>query len=363
MATPRVHIVGGFLGSGKTTAIAAASRILVQRGVKVGVVTNDQGRYLVDTLFFEMEKVPTVEVTGGCFCCNYDDFEERLSALDKAARPEIIFAESVGSCADVVATVIQPLLQLSDSGYVPSSFSVFGDSRLLRQRLEGGAMPFSEEVVYIFDKQLEEAGQIVVSKADLQDEDDMEKLLLRVKARFPGKQVLIQNTLAEDGVQPWLSSIESGRFVVPKPLDEMDYEIYGAGEAELAWLDREVSLELNGGDGHDVIQDVLSGIETEVRARAWPVGHLKFIVESGGQRAKVSVTTADAMAPKKALPPIQGGRVNLLINARVAAPKEDLDRLVQKVIEDVAEKRNICWQSGSHSSFHPSYPRPTHRVS
>jgi G3E family GTPase len=48
----KLHLVGGFLGSGKTTAIGGAARELVRRGVSVGVVTNDQGGLLVDTAAF-----------------------------------------------------------------------------------------------------------------------------------------------------------------------------------------------------------------------------------------------------------------------------------------------------------------------
>jgi len=96
----KLHIVSGFLGSGKTTAIIGAARALVDEGLKVGIVTNDQGRYLVDTAFFQRAAFPTVEVTGGCFCCNYQDLESQLQQLQERAQPDVIFAESVGSCAD-----------------------------------------------------------------------------------------------------------------------------------------------------------------------------------------------------------------------------------------------------------------------
>jgi G3E family GTPase len=46
-----LHLVGGFLGSGKTTGIIAASKLLLSRGLRVGVITNDQGKYLVDTAY------------------------------------------------------------------------------------------------------------------------------------------------------------------------------------------------------------------------------------------------------------------------------------------------------------------------
>ena len=47
----QIHLVGGFLGSGKTTAIIAAARQLISRGQTVGIITNDQGKFLVDTVF------------------------------------------------------------------------------------------------------------------------------------------------------------------------------------------------------------------------------------------------------------------------------------------------------------------------
>ncbi len=153
----QLHIVGGFLGSGKTTAILTAARSLMAQGKKVGIITNDQGRFLVDTAFFRLANLPAVEVTGGCFCCHYDDLDARVNELIAAQAPDVIFAESVGSCADLVATVVRPLLELRPEGEPPASFSVFTDSRLLRLYLKGESLPFCEEVLYIFRKQIEEA--------------------------------------------------------------------------------------------------------------------------------------------------------------------------------------------------------------
>src|SRR5512140_261378 len=112
-----LHLVGGFLGSGKTTAIINAAKLLMDQGRRVGVITNDQGKYLVDTAFFRLSAVPALEVTGGCFCCNYDDLNGRLSQLVASTPPEGIFAESVGAWADIVATVVKPLLALGEGEF------------------------------------------------------------------------------------------------------------------------------------------------------------------------------------------------------------------------------------------------------
>ena len=45
----RFLMLGGFLGAGKTTTIARLARHHQSRGLKVGIVTNDQATDLVDT--------------------------------------------------------------------------------------------------------------------------------------------------------------------------------------------------------------------------------------------------------------------------------------------------------------------------
>ena len=126
----KLHLVGGFLGSGKTTAIIAAAQGLMSEGLTIGIVTNDQGKYLVDTAFVRLSDVPAVEVTGGCFCCNYDDLNDRLIQFFEDINPDLVFAESVGSCADIIATVVKPMLDFGDAQIQPTSYSVFVDSRL-----------------------------------------------------------------------------------------------------------------------------------------------------------------------------------------------------------------------------------------
>src|SRR5437870_3774143 len=45
----RYVMIGGFLGAGKTTAVARLAHHLTESGWKVGLITNDQGSELVDT--------------------------------------------------------------------------------------------------------------------------------------------------------------------------------------------------------------------------------------------------------------------------------------------------------------------------
>jgi len=42
------------------------------------------------------------EITGGCFCCRLDELVAAIGRLDAGARPDVIVAEPVGSCTDLV---------------------------------------------------------------------------------------------------------------------------------------------------------------------------------------------------------------------------------------------------------------------
>lgn len=359
----RLHLVAGFLGSGKTTAIVNACKGFVRQGKRVGVVTNDQGKYLVDTEFIKLEDFPAVEVRGGCFCCNYNDLEEQLSTLVNSARPDVIFAESVGSCADLVATVVKPLLQLQNSPLKPSSYTTFVDARLLRLRLNDIPLPFSDGVVYIFDKQIEETNLLIVNKVDLLTEQQCNELLALAQERYPGKIIHPQVSLQEEGIQAWLERIENGGVSLPDTSLEIDYQIYGEGEARLAWLDEKVVFDVPGVGARELAIAAIGSILHALQGAGAPVGHVKFVFSaSGGGDAKVSITTAAQDGWEETIPPLSGERLNLLINARVEMPSDHLQSLVNKAIGETSESMGVAWSVQNVEAFHPGFPKPVFRM-
>ena len=78
---PWIVIVGGFLGAGKTSLILVAARLLEQRGMRCGVILNDQGDELVDTQHADAQGIMAREVTGGCFCCRLSGLIEVIEEL------------------------------------------------------------------------------------------------------------------------------------------------------------------------------------------------------------------------------------------------------------------------------------------
>src|SRR5450432_2380324 len=183
----KIHLLSGFLGSGKTTAIQQASYKLLQQGIKTGVITNDQGIRLVDGDFFKSLSIPGRQVVNGCFCCNYNDLETSIQSLIETNETEVIFAESVGSCTDIVATVLKPLLHFRPAAQV--TVSIFADVRLL-QMILGDTNLFDETVNYIYLKQLEEAGIIVINKIDLISKEQLTEIKGLMQEKYGSKILL-----------------------------------------------------------------------------------------------------------------------------------------------------------------------------
>src|SRR5438874_13492277 len=163
----RFLMIGGFLGAGKTTAIGRLARFYRGRGQRVGIVTNDQAADLVDTNSLKAQGLNVEEVAGACFCCKFDDLIGKVGALSAGERPDVILAEPVGSCTDLVATVVQPLKDLYGDRFEVGPYAVlFKPShglRILKGEPAGG---FSPKAAYIFRKQLEEADAIVINRLD-----------------------------------------------------------------------------------------------------------------------------------------------------------------------------------------------------
>src|SRR5207237_5929883 len=90
MSLLRFLMVGGFLGAGKTTTLARLARHYLSRGQRVGLVTNDQARDLVDTNSLRAQGFSVQEVAGACFCCRFDDLVARVAELQAEERPDVI---------------------------------------------------------------------------------------------------------------------------------------------------------------------------------------------------------------------------------------------------------------------------------
>ncbi|MGO9113680.1 MAG: GTP-binding protein [Thermoguttaceae bacterium] len=366
MPLPRLILVGGFLGAGKTTLLAQAAVRLAKHGHRVGLVANDQAAGLVDSEVLKITGACVEEVAGGCFCCRFPD----MSALERLAQREgadVLLGEPVGSCTDLAATVMQPLKQLHGAqfGLAPLSVLVDGNQLRVLARLRAAAEQtpgsFPDNVLYIYEKQLEEADLIVLNKADRLVAGELSELTASLAARFPGKPLLAMSALAGGGVDAWLEFVAEHGPVGQNVVD-VDYDIYAAGEAALGWLNAVVALRARGAtDCQAFAEDLLEEIRRGAAARGAEIAHVKLIIGRGPEEGLIGSLTSNYGQV------FWGGHLDsvaseatMRINARVHIRPNELQAIVEEALRVAAGER-FDVSTTALSSFSPGRPVPTHR--
>jgi len=358
-------MIGGFLGAGKTTAVLQIAERLRARGLKVGLITNDQSYGLVDTAMLGAHGFAVEEITGGCFCCKFNSLIDASNRLSSQTRPDVFIAEPVGSCTDLKATVDYPLRRIYGDDFSIAPLSVMVDpiraSRILG--LQPGAS-FSKKVVYIYRKQLEEAELIIVNKTDLLPPDRLEPLLAALRAEFPTAQVLAVSARDGTGIDEWISFTEDNR---PRTTGAMavDYEVYAEGEALLGWLNCMARFESTSPvDGNAVLLDIAQRVQGSLQAGGLEIAHLKLTLspDEGNDIAVANLVRNDGAAElsHQLQEPLEAGQ--LILNLRAEAAPELLREKVTGILRAMESGDGLRFEIEHLESFRPGKPEPTHRL-
>ena len=360
----RYIMIGGFLGAGKTTAVAALAHRLAARGLRVGLITNDQGSELVDTAMLRSKGFATEEIPGGCFCCRFGSLVDAAARLTETTLPDVFIAEPVGSCTDLVATVTYPLRRMYGEEFVIAPLSVLVDPiRAERVFGLGEGKKFSDKVLYIYRKQLEEADLIVITKDETLPADRLQRLIARLAEDFPKAEILTASVRENRGLDPWFTRLTDTEQRARATM-EVDYELYAQGEALLGWLNATVELDSTAGfDSTAVLTALARDIQT--RLAGSEIAHLKMTLSPDGglgDIAAIHLVRSD-FVPELSLrleAPVTTGQ--LIINCRAEAAPELLRDAIRAAVAELPRQFPALTAQLDHlESFRPGKPRPTHR--
>ncbi len=367
MTQARYIMLGGFLGAGKTTAVAKLAERLTAQGLRIGLITNDQGKELVDTAMLRSRGFATEEIPGGCFCCRFNSLVDAANKLKADTRPEVFIAEPVGSCTDLVATVTYPLRRMYGDQFLIAPLSVLVDP-IRAQRVLGLTTggQFSEKVLYIYRKQLEEADLIVINKRELLDTPQLDRLRLRLSEEFPRAKVLAVSARTGAGLDDWFSQITATEQVARVAMD-VDYEVYAEGEALLGWLNATVTLSNQKSfDGNQVIRDLADTLRRLLVEAGAEVAHLKMTLEPEdaglGDLAVINLVRNDFVPElsQELSDWLDAGK--LIINCRAEGSPDVLNAALNTALNEVGKQHSQLFLRLEHlEHFRPGKPQPTHR--
>ncbi|MHC1628762.1 MAG: GTP-binding protein [Candidatus Nezhaarchaeales archaeon] len=361
----KLACIGGFLGSGKTTLmISLGKELTLKHQKKVAIITNDQGEVLVDTETVRNFGFACAEVLQGCFCCKFPEFITHVHEIMAKIKPDIILAEPVGSCTDLLATVYTPLRNYYSDEVALAPYIVLVDAlKALKIDEEHGITSPKTPQGYLYTWQLMEAEVICINKVDMVSED----MLIRVErlVREVNDEAEILRISAKTGFNvEKLVDIVLNRHHNPRRCVDVNYDIYGTAEAELGWLNASFKLSSD------------KDIEPEEFLRVLLVEAAQTISRSGGDVAHIKATfSTDEGVIKGSLTSIEHGvdflgmkltphkKATVIINARAKMEPEALLRCVKGVIDEISKRYSIEISNWLAKSFSPQFPRPYYRLS
>ena len=344
---PTLVLVGGFLGAGKTTLLLRAARVLHDRGMRAAIVTNDQGASLVDTRMASALGFDAGEIAGACFCCRFGDFMAAAQSL-LAVKPHVIFAEPVGSCMDLSATVLQPFKKLHGGQFRLAPYSVLVDPQRAAEFQQSNADP---HLSYLFQNQIAEADLVLYTKWDRPPG------LSAQPPDLPGSRHI--SALTGQGVAEWLDEILNGRLRAGSRLLDIDYARYAAAEAALGWLNWEGELRLETAlTPAAIVGPLLERLDAELTRAGAPIAHLKIFdrAPSGYIRAGMC-RNGDEPSVEGDLLASPARRHELVINLRARALPAVLEKAVARATAELPATLRVL----QLQCFQPSPPVPEHR--
>ncbi len=337
-------LVGGFLGAGKTTLILRAAELLHQRGLRAAIITNDQDHGLVDSRVSQARGIENREVSGSCFCCRFSDLLDAAAELT-AWSPDVIFAEPVGSCVDISATILQPIKAYHRHQYRLAPYSVLVDAELAGQVYSGRA---SDDVSFLFRNQIAEADLLCLTKVDR-------------PASTPPLPVPVDfriSAVSGAGVASWLDEVlHSGRVVGARILD-VDYARYAEAEAALGWLNLHAAIHLRLALSPSALAGpLLDNLDSALAAAGIPIAHLKIFDQTASGYVKAGIC-ANGEEPRAEgdLAASPENSHELVVNLRAIGNPEDLERIVRRALDRI-EGAVAVRHAGA---FRPSPPTPEH---
>ncbi len=359
-------MIGGFLGAGKTTAVGKLARRLTDQGLKIGLITNDQGRELVDTKMLRSQGFATEEIPGGCFCCRFNSLMDAADRLKESTRPDVFIAEPVGSCTDLVATVTYPLRRIYGESFSIAPLSVLVDPIRARRvlGLDGGGN-FSQKVIYIYRKQLEEADIIVISKCELLAGPQLEELTAALSREFPQAEIVAVSSREGTNLEVWFGLIENNEQSTRDTM-AVDYETYADGEALLGWLNATINVSADDEfDAQQLLEKLALALQRRLRDDKAEIAHLKMTFSPddalSGEVAVINLVRSD-YKPEMSIrldEPVSGGQI--ILNLRAEAAPELLAHSVHESIAEIAESEGVSLKLDHMEHFRPGKPTPTHR--
>jgi G3E family GTPase len=328
----KVMIIGGFLGSGKTTTILRISRQLSNAGKKTAIIVNEIGEIGLDGDILTSPGIVTEELTSGCICCTLRiSMQYTLQTLEEEYAPDIVIIEPTGIAFPGQIREEIETMGLSELSFAPVVTLVdpgrFGTE--------------AKEIPKFIENQIREAEILCINKIDITPTETVlavEKMLREIN---PAARILKFSAKHEDeNFEKLFQQLAVPGFKKPSEETKNSVELseVSAYSLEPQYLSPEESKQF--------IEENLRKIQNEIQEiNPEFVGHVKLSMKLYESIVKGSVTSSTEVPQIELIQTGESEKAELrLLSAVTKVPKNKLIEIVESTLEENLGKSGIVFE-------------------
>ncbi len=361
----KVLVIGGFLGSGKTTTILRLGRDFSNAGKKVAIIVNEIGEVGIDGDVISKYGLDTTELTSGCICCSLKvSMKTTITLLNRDYKPDILLIEPTGIAFPNVIKSDINLMNLKDTTVQPLVTLI--DGSRFKQLMK--------EVKQFALRQIIDAEVLGINKLDMVEKIQIPILEASVQQLNPKAKVVLLSATYEDehwhdfvkllfgeDVEKLLEETKTGEASIPvhdiqmmdkatgKPVEDDMNSIDASGITSYA---TEYSIgKVPTDQARAVVRNLIEDIKAEViKSSPEFVGHIKLFMESETDTVKANLTAYDMDVVYELIPSGNEHSRKLKILSAVSNIKKDrLISIVNDAVEESLRAEGISFLHNLHA--------------
>lgn len=175
-----VLIIGGFLGSGKTTMLLSLAKVFTDRKLKTAIIVNESGEVGVDGATIKAEGYSATELPEGCICCTLvGTLQAALRNIKRDIDPDMLIIEPTGlALPHKVKNFVHTAMIDEDSCRIIGLADVERFDLLIEKKEE------------FYKMQMSAADIVLINKIDIAQPGQVEHITEWFKQNYPSKPVI-----------------------------------------------------------------------------------------------------------------------------------------------------------------------------
>lgn len=335
----KVIIIGGFLGSGKTTTLLSLGRHMVEKGHRVAIIVNEIGEVGVDGETLSGSGLIAKELTSGCICCTLRiSMEYTLQTLEEEYDPDVLIIEPTGIALPLQIKEHVALMGLPDLSFAPVVTIV--DASRFDVELS--------QVPKFITTQIEEAEVLCVNKIDLVDRETLVSVTGRLMDLNPDALIVEFSARRADAQFMRFIDLLAGEGTARHAGENRN----SIELSQVSSYSGKYSIDTHGLDRNDMAAMVLKVLE-EVKEKIELInpafiGHVKISLSLGKDLVKGSLTSSQGQPLVEIFEsPGQDHEQLKFLSAVTQVSRSDLICIIDSAIRSNLEKGNVSYEAAN----------------